>query len=715
MTILSNKIVPTHYQVASATGDAITAEALKLISDLDDVRNLAHLEESTAKFSPPKWAQLDTVAEIQEAEQWDDYRPVGSRFFVGRGEVRHKLYGFLQSAQTFSGGRRIFFIERKSGWGKSSLIAELRARSRNKRNKNWLYVLAIDSRSANTGAFVGLAFAKLVSSASKSGFVPPQFAQVNVASTFDTLASEEVKSLLEWLQEHRKVLVLVFDQFEDMFRKSDLFQAFHKFMMDVNGEAGNLFVGFSWKSEINVPIDNPAYSLWQQTRDLAEPFGLDEFLGSEVDLVLRQLEEVSHHQLPADLRRKLKESSQGFPWLTKRLSIHCYHQMQKGISPEELVDQNLNVDVLMQEDMEALTPEEARALNLVARRGYEGDPFDIAEVDEKIGGQEIHSLLNKRLIVRSGGKYNVYWDIFRDFLMEGKVPTIGESFLLRQFPKPCEKTLELLLPRRSATLADILTLSPGLTEGTALNRLRELRYLGAITKVQEQYTVRPTLRSLEEFRAFMRDRLREHVVARTLKRFVGDSISHEDVVEALKATFKGFGFGNKTWKTYASYFVAWFRFAGIDFGRKLRFQSRGVSGVSGFIPQRRPEKDCEIFFLFRDNQTVARSKSLDRHFYDLRAIGLIEYDGANATLTKRGSNLLKLDDLAAKKEIAQFALTLPKVQQAHDALLRSRDGQGDMLDEHMRPILSEIPSSSYREVAGNVLKSWALMSRFWGA
>jgi hypothetical protein len=706
ITILSNKVFPTHYRVASATGDPIPNASFRLIAELDEVKNLDYLADQLAPTFPTRISvALDAVAEVQEADEWDDYRPVGAKFFVGREDVSQKLYSFLQTPRASQGTRRIFFIESKSGWGKSSLVANIRARSRNTRNKGWLYVLGVDSRSANTGAFVGLAFAKLVNNAARSGFIPEHFSNANVASSYDILASDEVARLLAWLRTNKKVLVLIFDQFEDMFRKADLFPAFHKFMLDTNAELGNLIVGFSWKSEINVPIDNPAYGLWQQTRDQATAFGLDEFLGAETDKVIKQLEEASKQQLPVDLRRKLRESSQGFPWLTKRLAIHCYHQIIQGTSPEELLDQNLNVDVLMREDMESLSPDEARALKHIAKRGYEGDPFDVAEIDDKVSGQDIHSLLNKRLIVRSGAKYNVYWDIFRDFLVEDRIPTILESFLLRQFPAPCERTLELLLPLRSATLSQILAASLGLTEGTALNRLRELRYLGAITKEGDHYTVQKHLTSMEDFKASMRERLQRHVVMRALMRNDKDSISHEDVVDALISSYKGYGFGTKTWNTYASYFVSWCRYVGVEFGRKLRLQAKRTGGPAAFIPQWRPERDCETFFAFRMSLEIDRVKQIEKSLYDLRSLGLIEYAGNRAVVTRTGFSLLKMNDEAVRLEIARLAVGFPKLAKAHEAYSQS-GGADEQFEANVHPALVSIPSASYRKVALYLLKAW---------
>ena len=499
ITIYTNKIIPTHYFVANASfqNSAIDNEALEWISSLDELKNLQRIE-NTKSTVVKHGVSFDTVAEVQEAEQWDDYRPVGSKYFVGRNDLRQKLYQFVQNVIAASSVRRVFFIEGKSGWGKSSILAHLRARSRNRRNRNCFYAMVVDSRSANTADFVSLAVAKLAAKAAQENFIPQRFSQTNITSAYDILTSKEMQDLLTWLKANNRELVIIFDQFEDVFRKEDLFRAFHKLMMDVHDQQGFFTLGFSWKSEISIPIDNPAYSLWQQARNLAETFRLDEFFGFEVDQVLRQLEQLSGNQLPADLKRKLKESSQGFPWLTKKLSIHCYHQMQKGVAPEDLVDQNLNIKELFSEDTETLSSEEARALELIAQRGYDGNLFDVAEIDDKIREQEINSLLGKRLIVRSGAKYNVYWDVFRDFIVEGVAPNLGESFLLRQYPAMCEKTMEFIINKAPCKLEDIMSgvELKNSKEGTVLNRVRELRYIGAVNKVGSDYYTRSSIKNI---------------------------------------------------------------------------------------------------------------------------------------------------------------------------------------------------------------------------
>lgn len=571
--------------------------------------------------------------------------------------------------------------------------------------------MAVDCRSANTSDFVGLSTAKLITKVSKIGFVPSKFSQINIISVYDILASQEMQDLLSWLKLNNRLLVLVFDQFEDVFRKDDLFRTFHKLMMDIHGQQGFIIVGFSWKSEINVPIDNPAYGLWQQARNFAETFRLEEFLGFEVDQVLYQLEQLSRQQLPLDLKRKLKDNSQGFPWLTKKLSIHCYHQIQKGVIPEDLVDKNLNVEDLFNEDLETLTPDESRALRIIAQRGYDSNLFDVAEVDDEIMEPEIHSLLGKRLIVRSGSKYNVYWDVFRDFLVEGKVPTLGESFLLRQYPAICEKTLGFIINNGPCNLDDIMSgvELTSLKEGTVLNRVRELRYLGAVSKVKGLYHSRPTIKSIDNFKSYMAERLKAHRVVKTLSGLTDDTITQTDVINALRNNFKGYGFADKTWATYANYLISWLHYSGIDFGRRLSVGKQLLKGrLEAFTPQWRPEKDIALFTSFKGFETsILRKSSMDKGLYDLKALGLLTYEGKYISLTKRGITLLKMNERSVSKQIAEFAIEIPKISFAYEAFLKSSKVNAPKFDEILAPAISNISSELYRKVTVSVLKAWA--------
>ena len=708
---------PTHYHAAPANR-ALSMTQVRMhewiAAHVDDVQGLATLPDNVSHAPLSTTPSLDIVAEVQESDQWDDYRPVGGQFFVGRSQIRQQLFDFVRAPLATGNarvGRRVFFLEGKSGWGKSSLIAELRARSRNIRNRNHLFVLAVDSRSASTVGFAALAFEKLVARAASEHFVPPQFARIPIASSFDILASGEIMSLVAWLRRHKRVLVLVFDQFEDIFRKNDLFRAFHKLMHDVTDLAGNIVLGFSWKSEINIPIDNPAYSLWQQARDASESLHVREFDHYETDAVIGQLQSRCGRALPMDLRRRLKESSQGFPWLIKKLAIHCYHQMSGRVTPEQLIDQHLNVRVLFDEDLLTLTSDEKRALSLIARRGYDGDSFDVADIDDRIRESDIASLQSRRLIVRSGSKYNVYWDVFRDFLVEEREPRIGESFLLRQYPEQCTKVLAHLLLHQPCSIAAI---RDGTSDrhrhgiGTSLNHVRELRHLGVVTLRDDGHYESRGVSSLSDFQVQMGMRLSEHIVTRHLRKSPSEIVQHAEVARALQVTVRGYNFKGKTWVTYANHFIAWLRWARVDIGRRLvDVQTKEIRHVT-FIPQCRPSAVVAWLVQHRNVGDGGTPRGRDKKLqYDLKAFGFVMHDSRLSYLTRRGRAVAKKNRNDILRDVARAASGMPKIASAVEALRRSMTGNAKFEDE-IDALIQHLPATStYRKVALSVLKAWS--------
>src|SRR5690606_25449352 len=109
-------------------------------------------------------------------------------------------------------------------------------------------------------------------------------------SNVDLLSSESVRELLKQLVEEKKYLVLIFDQFEDVFRKKDFFKTFYKFLSDVTDLKPNLIIGFSWKSDFLIQSDDSSYHIWQQAKEQAKEFTVSEFGEREIDGIIKQLE-----------------------------------------------------------------------------------------------------------------------------------------------------------------------------------------------------------------------------------------------------------------------------------------------------------------------------------------------------------------------------------------------------------------------------------------
>ncbi|TSA26786.1 hypothetical protein D4R71_03200 [bacterium] len=719
--ILMKNTIPTKFCVynakkASLIRDDDIIEKLKnAIPEIKDL-NLLPITSAVKETTEEKFSE--TVAEVQESENWYDYLPASTKHFIGRKDLKTNLFDFIDQASSKKTSHRIFYIDGKSGWGKSSLITDLRGRTKNKYYRKRYFVLAVDAWSASSSNFVALAFKKLIDNARKTNFLSTSLFEprLNIISSFDILGSESVHQLLEDLEHQNKTLILIFDQFEDVFRKPGLFKAFHKFLLDVDEVKSNLILGFSWKSEINIPIEHEAYHLWQHAKNFAHCISMREFNPSEINGVIKQLEKSINKPIGLELKRRLIESSQGFPWLIKKLCIHTYKQIQNGKTIENLVEQDLNCEALFKDDVEGLSPEEIRALNYIAKCSFEGNFFDATEVDEKIDEPVITALIYNRLVVKSGTKYNVYWDIFRDYLVTEKVPPIGESYILRQYVRVCVDVYKLFKDQKKFNLDELKKLHPrhpGPGIRTIDNILRELRSVGLIRKVGDYFQIaQPGISATEDsFREYMSKKFERYTPYLKLSNLENKKIGISEIVFTLKDVFRGISFTEKTWRTYAKYLISWFQFTNLDIRDRLVGLKSGVQQFDNretFTPQQRPKKDIDVFCNLIDQPKIDNLGRLYKSFYDLKSIGLITYSGNKVYMTENGKLILKkVGKKEIEKSIAIEALKTKKVNQAAKYFFEHPKCTRKEFGKALSKLTSNINSEAYKKQVNNVLYTWA--------
>lgn len=584
--------------------------------------------------------EKDTITEIRESENWYDYTPASIKHFIGRNNLKREIRVFIDNVRKHQTIDRIFLLDGKSGWGKSSLLAELRGSSHTlKYWKRRMHVIAVDTRSANTVNFIGLAFKKLVTTALSSGFIPINIfsKELCITSPYNILDDDSVKELFAELKKQKKVLVLVFDQFEDKFRDEKLFDAFYQFCIDVHEIKENLVVGFSWKSEINVPFGNKASNKFNQLRDYAKCITVPEFNQNDAKQVVRQLESSIGKPIGNDLERRLIESSQGYPWLIKKLCIHTLKQYEKGKTIEELLEQELNYKELFDNDLLEVGKEAKRLLDHIARRAYDGNPFDISELDDQTQTL-IDQLIHMRLVIRTGTTYNIYWDIFRDYIVTYEIPVLGESYLIRQSGNTCLDTFLIFEKAKILSLNDLIESYPKkISEKAISNILLELRSLGLVRKQKGieifEVTEKVTSVSKEFFQSYITEKFENYTPYIELLKLNKSKISTDDIKDVLKKIFKTEKFEENTWHAYAKQLAIWFGLSNLDIKNKLDESKRGRGGYSidkdNHIPYYSPAT------LFESYNSIQQGKPLNnRKVRDLYLLGLYNEKGELITEIK---------------------------------------------------------------------------------
>ena len=163
------------------------------------------------------------------------------------------------------------------------------------KNPHWkkrFFLYHIDTRSAVSPLFVVEALRKGIESAKDQKFL--QISDEISIDNFDVpLSSPSLKNALTYLKRQNKVIILFFDQFEELFIKEELFHVFENFKklsLQVDAISENIVLGCSWRTGIQLDLKYyQAYHMWYELSDRRKTFTIEKFDSSEISQQLQQL------------------------------------------------------------------------------------------------------------------------------------------------------------------------------------------------------------------------------------------------------------------------------------------------------------------------------------------------------------------------------------------------------------------------------------------
>src|SRR5262249_55152978 len=128
-------------------------------------------------------------------------------------------------------------------------------------------------------------------------------------------------------------------------------------------------------------------------------------------------------------------------------------------------------------------------------------------------------LTTDRLLIRSGMNYVVYWDIFRDYLVEGKVPTIPWARALEGDPGAAMRVVTALGSMPPATMTE-LAHALGRKKETLFYVLGDLMALEIVERTEaDKFRLSPLVRDVSpvSIAESARRQLMRHIVYRELE------------------------------------------------------------------------------------------------------------------------------------------------------------------------------------------------------
>jgi hypothetical protein len=496
----------------------------------------------------------------------DDFQyqlPASPKYFVGRTGALKDL------ADSLGKGQRVFVLNAQSGWGKSSLA--LKFADMFEQDGGLAFVM--DTRTATTSTYVLESLKMAITKAEEQGFlhVPQHASWASIPSALRTIEQSA------WVDDSRRIL-LFFDQFENVFRSPELTRAFRDLALAINESDLPLCVGHAWKTDLVGWTEGHPYQLRDEIRSLATVVTIEPFGSKEVTTLLNRLEKSAGQKIHRDLKDRLREYSQGLPWLLKKLGDHVLREIQRGSTSEALIAEALNVETLFRNDLAELDPRQIEILRHVARYA----PLSASEVTERFNPESVQSLVDRRLIVQVGDRLDTYWDTFRDYLNTGTVP-VEDSYILRVTPGSAARIMPRVMQHGGRASVQELTSEMETSPTVVFNLTRDLRLLGAITHEPQWVQITGDILEASDpedvLRAQVSKSLRRHralaLFAGLAERAASDGLSAPEFAEGLPQAFPAVSVAPATWRTYANTFLNWFQYAGLASKRSNRWLFAG--------------------------------------------------------------------------------------------------------------------------------------------
>lgn len=601
-----------------------------------------------------KETSRELVSLIATADSLVDYRPCRPADFVGRTFFQKELWDYFNSVRTGNSKTRVVALTGSSGFGKSSLVAKLSDRFSNQKWRNRLFLHAVDVRSARGTMYVAEALLQGINAAQQAGFIDRNI-RPEITDADSVLSSTSILSIFENLRKNNRVFILFFDQFEEIFTKEELlplFRVFKRMVLDLSALQANLIVGFSWRTGISLSDDNPAYQMWHEIADHRLTKTIPRFDSGESSRMISQFERLIDQKLAPPLRKRLIEQSQGMPWLLKKLCIHVYRQISSGKSQIELLGSRLNVKSLFDEDLNPLTEAQFACLRYIALNS----PADSMEVYNRFSDDVVTSLVNQRIIVRTGQRFTVYWDIFRDYIAKDSVPTIPWTYIPNYRPGMSIRTLKVLQQQGGMSISS-LSKELQYTERTTFNIITDLLNMMICEKDEKGHYVPAKGVSLSTVAERVRSQFSEHIIYRNL---ISDSdatinVSRDSVIDVVRRLYSSGEVKPRTRDNYVNKLIPWLRYAGyVDtVGSEVLFYAPMQKGdnygrlsegeasqrLSLFLGAAPPETSKELFKKVLSDDIITTEFVLLNKYrnaaQDLVALGLCRWEKGRLRCTEQ--------------------------------------------------------------------------------
>lgn len=503
--------------------------------------------------------EYNNIVPVISGDDWIDYRPARPEDFVGRQSLIRDILNYFESVNVGSSSTRLFSIKAPSGMGKSSLVLKIASKLSSKKYSKKYFVYPVDVRTAVSSRYVEMAFMSCIEKADECGFTDVKNRTVEITNINQYIDSLSIQNTLEYLKNNNKTIVLIFDQFEELFSKKELFSLFDNFRVlcnKVDALQGPIILGFAWKTDLTIPADHPAYYMWSNLSDRRKEFELVQFKNSEIKSAINIFGKQLGEGINPILRSYLTKQCQGYPWLLKKLCIHVFKLIDEGSTQDSVIGHKLNIVELFERDISGLTPDQHACLKEIAQNSP-SDYFSIADV---YGSDMVQTLVNNRLVIRRASKLTLYWDIFRDYVLNKSIPSLVHEYIPQLQPISVYNVIKKLINSPGLTVDD-LAKKLNKNSATIENTTIDLVMFGIARK--ENGLVILLYHTEDELVQYLQAFFKKHIIYQRMLMLDRSGFDYKIFTSTFNDVYSDSNFSNKTKTSYCSKLYSWFTNLGL--------------------------------------------------------------------------------------------------------------------------------------------------------
>ena len=525
-----------------------------------DEESLKRLKEVKSIYSEYDWrlekgqnikrkdnVEFQDIVTVMSGDTWSDYRPSRPIDYVGRKCLIASVFSFFDDVLCRQTNTRLFALKSPSGWGKSSTILKLIDEAKKRGKSNKYFIFAVDVRTALSNRYAELAFKNCLECAIKESFIPFEKEEISIGDITNIVDTDDIKRIFSYLSENGKEIILIFDQFEEIFYKEELFGLFEnmrKISNTVDSIKENLIIGYAWKTDFSIASDHPAYYLWSNLKDRRKEFDLLQFSDSEIKGAIKIFGKELGEKINPILARYLLRQCQGYPWLLKKLCIHVYNVVKEGKKQEDAIEQTLNIGSLFESECAELTSQEFGCIKQIAKES----PADYFKIIDTFGQDTLQTLINRRTVIKRATKLTLYWDIFRDYVISGKLPEVNIDYIPQVQFSTFLKIISALIENNGKITINILSQNTLLGKSTIDNILIDLVMFGIVYRDRNNYS--DTMKKIQLF-------FKRHIVWLSIQKQFGDKFSVSDYNTIFASLYSTNQISDKTKKIYSARLIGW--------------------------------------------------------------------------------------------------------------------------------------------------------------